>query len=106
MDVINYNRLHVLPVELNYDELPHYSSLLVETRDERFRSDARSANPAAAPVCARPDPGCLSRRRSRPELPGPGRRQTASLAIRHRSAGLALYDSAQSARQRSAPFDT
>src|SRR5207249_2217826 len=56
--------------------------------DERLRSAARSTNPPAAPLCARPDPGCVTGRRSRPELPDPGRRQTASVAVRHRFARL------------------
>src|SRR5438132_13063470 len=65
-----------------------------EVSDERFRSAARGGNPAAAPLCARPDPGCVPRRRSRPELPDPRGRQTASLAARHRLARLAFHDPA------------
>src|SRR5439155_1402659 len=60
-----------------------------EVPDERFRSAARGGNPAAAPLCARPDPGCVTRRRSRPELPDPRGRQTASLAARPRPAPAA-----------------
>src|SRR5204863_1653141 len=59
--------------------------------DERLRSAARSTNPPATPLCARPDPGCVTGRRSRPELPDPGRRQTAALAVRHGFARLAVH---------------
>src|SRR2546423_5187006 len=58
--------------------------------DERFRSDGRSRDPAAASVCTRPNPGRRSGRRSRPELPDPRRRETASVAIRYGSACLAF----------------
>src|ERR1700730_8394096 len=101
-DVIHYNYLPIFDVELNYDELPN----LFGVRDERLRSTARNGDPAAAPLCAGADPGCLSGRRSRPELPDPGPRQTASVAARHQSAGLALHDPAPSACQRCPPVDT
>ena len=76
----------------------------VRYSDDRFRSAARSGDPPAAALCARADARCDPRRRSRPELPDPGRRQAASVAARHRSAGLAVHDPAQSARQRGAPL--
>src|SRR5439155_7129604 len=50
--------------------------------DERFRAAARGGNSATAALCARPDPGCVARRRSRPELPDPGGCQAASMAAR------------------------
>src|SRR4029434_3185699 len=49
---------------------------MMRRSDDRIRSAARGGDPAAAALRTRADPGFLSGRRSRPELPDSRRRQT------------------------------